>query len=148
MSWRRWPGFAGAPAGTRIYGRSLLLGPTTVHKAFARPVRDAASPIGPGARSSRRIAVAGRPQSPEHRSTGEHGRPAPTSAAAAAAAATARRVTAPPQCQLADGCPFSLQEFLGRALPSSVTIVEVGPRDGLQNEKDKVRQPLGSSAAT
>ncbi|KAI7844544.1 hypothetical protein COHA_001902 [Chlorella ohadii] len=29
-------------------------------------------------------------------------------------------------------------EFLGRALPSSVTIVEVGPRDGLQNEKNKV----------
>lgn len=29
-------------------------------------------------------------------------------------------------------------EFLGRPLPSSVTIVEVGPRDGLQNEKTPV----------
>ncbi|KAI3433464.1 hypothetical protein D9Q98_003277 [Chlorella vulgaris] len=29
-------------------------------------------------------------------------------------------------------------EFLGRPLPSSVTIVEVGPRDGLQNEAQKV----------
>lgn len=32
-----------------------------------------------------------------------------------------------------------LQEFLGRPLPSTVTIVEVGPRDGLQNEKQNVR---------
>ena len=31
-----------------------------------------------------------------------------------------------------------LQEFLGRQLPSAVTIVEVGPRDGLQNEPSKV----------
>lgn len=29
-------------------------------------------------------------------------------------------------------------EFLGRPLPASVTIVEVGPRDGLQNEPEKV----------
>ncbi|EFN59176.1 hypothetical protein CHLNCDRAFT_138066 [Chlorella variabilis] len=31
-----------------------------------------------------------------------------------------------------------MHEFLGRSLPSSVTIVEVGPRDGLQNEPEKV----------
>lgn len=31
-----------------------------------------------------------------------------------------------------------LQEYIGRFLPSSVTIVEVGPRDGLQNEKQTI----------
>ena len=39
----------------------------------------------------------------------------------------------------------SPQEFLGRPLPSSVTIVEVGPRDGLQNEAQKVQGGLGSA---
>lgn len=37
------------------------------------------------------------------------------------------------------GLPPLPQEFLGRPLPESVTIVEVGPRDGLQNEATKVR---------
>ena len=32
------------------------------------------------------------------------------------------------------------QEFLGASLPDKVTIVEVGPRDGLQNEKQTVHQ--------
>ncbi len=32
----------------------------------------------------------------------------------------------------------NLQDFLGAKLPESVTIVEVGPRDGLQNEKQTV----------
>ena len=35
-------------------------------------------------------------------------------------------------------CVRNLQEFLGAPLPQSVTIVEVGPRDGLQNEKQTV----------
>ena len=39
--------------------------------------------------------------------------------------------------------PSNLQELLGRALPSSVTIVEVGPRDGLQNEKEQARKRAG-----
>lgn len=43
--------------------------------------------------------------------------------------------------------PHSPQELLGRPLPASVTIVEVGPRDGLQNEKNKVRDEAGGAAA-
>ncbi len=35
-------------------------------------------------------------------------------------------------------CELILQDFLGARLPDSVTIVEVGPRDGLQNEKQTV----------
>lgn len=31
-----------------------------------------------------------------------------------------------------------LQDFLGKSLPSKVTVVEVGPRDGLQNESKQV----------
>lgn len=35
--------------------------------------------------------------------------------------------------------PIRVQgDFLGSELPSNVTIVEVGPRDGLQNEKQAV----------
>ena len=32
-------------------------------------------------------------------------------------------------------CSSSIPSFLGRSLPRKVRIVEVGPRDGLQNEK-------------
>ena len=39
-------------------------------------------------------------------------------------------------------CMRDLQEFLGARLPESVTIVEVGPRDGLQNEKQTVLSSL------
>jgi len=39
---------------------------------------------------------------------------------------------------LLTSCMTVSQEFLGTPLPESVTIVEVGPRDGLQNEKDTV----------
>ena len=39
---------------------------------------------------------------------------------------------------LLTSCVNALQEFLGAPLPESVTIVEVGPRDGLQNEKQTV----------
>lgn len=57
-----------------------------------------------------------------------------------------RRRGGPHNCRLAPALHrclrllLSLQEFLGRPLPASVTIVEVGPRDGLQNEPEKVRQ--------
>lgn len=34
--------------------------------------------------------------------------------------------------------PVRLQDFLGHTLPSKVTIVEVGPRDGLQNESTHI----------
>lgn len=34
------------------------------------------------------------------------------------------------------------ETFLGSELPASVTIVEVGPRDGLQNEKEAVSNAL------
>ncbi len=34
------------------------------------------------------------------------------------------------------------ETFLGSELPNSVTIVEVGPRDGLQNEKEAVSNAL------
>eukprot|EP00887_Chlorella_sp_A99_P005582 scaffold1.g5582.t1 len=57
-------------------------------------------------------------------------------AAAAAAAAGADRLAAP---QFGgDAGAWDGATFLGRALPESVTIVEVGPRDGLQNEATKV----------
>lgn len=36
---------------------------------------------------------------------------------------------------------------MGSDLPERVTIVEVGPRDGLQNEKEAVSSPLQSSTA-
>ena len=35
--------------------------------------------------------------------------------------------------------PPQAKDFLGIELPKEVRIVEVGPRDGLQNEKDTVR---------
>ena len=35
-------------------------------------------------------------------------------------------------------CVGHMQDFLGATLPESVTVVEVGPRDGLQNEKQTV----------
>ena len=39
---------------------------------------------------------------------------------------------------MAFAAPAAAQEFLGRPLPASIKIVEVGPRDGLQNEKQLV----------
>ncbi|PSC73867.1 Hydroxymethylglutaryl-mitochondrial isoform B [Micractinium conductrix] len=47
-------------------------------------------------------------------------------------------VAAPGGAAFGGGAAFAAPEFLGRPLPSSVTIVEVGPRDGLQNEAQKV----------
>ena len=37
--------------------------------------------------------------------------------------------------------PVCLQQWMGQELPSHVRIVEVGPRDGLQNEKEQVGTP-------
>lgn len=57
------------------------------------------------------------------------------SGAAARPAHCRRWLTALPQ----PPATAAVQEFLGRPLPPSVTLVEVGPRDGLQNEKTNVR---------
>lgn len=40
-------------------------------------------------------------------------------------------------------CDLQVTEFAGTSLPADVTIVEVGPRDGLQNEKDTVSAQAG-----
>ena len=48
-------------------------------------------------------------------------------------------------CALAQSSAVCLQQWLGQELPSHVRIVEVGPRDGLQNEKEQaglLRSPL------
>lgn len=41
-------------------------------------------------------------------------------------------------CDGTVNCADAAQDFLGASLPENVTIVEVGPRDGLQNEKQTV----------
>ena len=43
-------------------------------------------------------------------------------------------------------CVGYMQDFLGATLPESVTIVEVGPRDGLQNEKRTVLDLISLAA--
>lgn len=44
-------------------------------------------------------------------------------------------------CGLTLSSTVCLQQWMGQHLPSHVRIVEVGPRDGLQNEKDQARTP-------
>lgn len=114
----------------------------TCYPSLAWLPGDVAPPIGPGSLAAGRLAAAGGTEGSKHCIPGEPGRRASLSCS--------HRHLRRERRQPVDRGRSSLllQEFLGHSLPPSVTIVEVGPRDGLQNEKEKVRRCNGHSSFT